>query len=204
MSFIKLYNFSKINNDALKKQILDLLNKCYELSSDEILSTKGIIEEVWCKCKRIMSIDWNSKEKSEFEGKVVKPIESFFKAANSLPKPQEVKNIDEVERVDGSVVRKFSKCIESLKSSLEDYASDIVNKIDSSMVNFESMPAVCVFARILLGLAGINKLKKFKDKLNKTYRYNDYLLGSGIFSCLAYNTLVTLYGTFVYIKDYKY
>lgn len=46
MSFIKLYNFSKINNDALKKQILDLLNKCYELSSDEILSTKGTIEEV--------------------------------------------------------------------------------------------------------------------------------------------------------------
>lgn len=69
MSFIKLYNFSKINNDALKKQILDLLNKCYELSSDEILSAKGIIEEVWCKCKRLMSIDWNSKEKSEFEGK---------------------------------------------------------------------------------------------------------------------------------------
>ncbi len=61
MSFIKLYNFSKINkkiyNDALKKQILDLLNKCYELSSDEILSTKGIIEEVWCKCKRLMSIE---------------------------------------------------------------------------------------------------------------------------------------------------
>lgn len=56
-----MYNFSKINkkiyNDALKKQILDLLNKCYELSSDEILSTKGIIEEVWCKCKRLMSIE---------------------------------------------------------------------------------------------------------------------------------------------------
>lgn len=91
-----------------------------------------------------------------------------------------------------------------LKSSLEDYALDIVNKIDSSMVNFESMPAVCVFARILLGLAGINKLKKFKDKFNKRYCYNDYSLGSGIFSCLTYNTLVTLYGTFVYIKDYKY
>lgn len=47
-------------------------------------------------------------------------------------------------------------------------------------------------------------LKKFKDKFNKTYCYNNYSLGSGIFSCLAYNTLVTLYGTFVYIKDYKY
>lgn len=193
-----------LNNSALKNEISNLLTECYKLSNAEISGAQGVFGGIFQKSIQGFNVAIGSSEKRNFKSDVLDTIQSFFGVVNR-PNLLKNKSGDKIN----NLVKELYNNFQSLRESLKNYASYTVDKIgEKSAINFEAMPAVCVFVRILLGLAGVEKDGKAKgDKLNRKFKYNKFDFGSGIIGCLAYNTVVALYESlnevdFKVIEDY--
>lgn len=191
-----------LSSDSIEKTLIDLLTKSYLLAKSELNLTKEIIVSA------ADSIAYGLRAaggmlsyicggdpiaKTKFESDVKNPIKDLFKC---------LKKSDEISKGDEDFTEIFNK-FKDTQASLEGYVSYTFKKIPDDKA-LENMPGVQVFLRILLGLAGVERVGKVisndgtgngKARANYVFetRTKSYSFGGGLLALVVYNIVYSAY-----------